>query len=200
MPFTRRKFLALSGAAVGLNMLPFRAISHSLDDLQNGSLVWRPDQALPTFPEPYDLEAADLSSLSGDQQGLLVTLQGIVNRRRPRLYFYWGTDTTNQTWLPDLNVPYRNNSDPWSLIERYRPEISGAVIYDPNLPDTVNLATNLAGLRGGVIATAELAESLNLPVIEDLRGRFSDKFDAYNWALGNLWPKMTNRMLTAISP
>jgi GxGYxYP putative glycoside hydrolase C-terminal domain/GxGYxY sequence motif in domain of unknown function N-terminal len=200
MPFTRRKFLALSGASAGLSLLPFPVISHSVGRLRNGSLVWPPDQALPTFPEPHDLEAADLSSLSGDQQGLLVTLQGIVNRRRPRLYFYWGTDTTNQTWLPNLNVPYRNNSDPWSLIDRYRSEINGAVIYDPNLPDTVNLATNIGGLKGGVIATAELAESLNLQVLDDLRGRFSNKFDAYNWALSDLWPKMTNRMLTAISP
>jgi hypothetical protein len=200
MPFTRRKFLALSGAGAGLSLLPFPAIRHWLSGLRNGSLVWPPDQALPTFPKPHDLEAADLSSLSGDQQALLVTLQGIVNRRRPRLYFYWGTDATNQTWLPDLNVPYRSNSDPWSLIERHRSEIRGAVIYDPNLPDTVNLATNLAGLKGGVIATAELATSLNLPVMDDLRGRFSDKLAAYNWALSDLWPKMTDRMLTAISP
>ncbi|HEY8460993.1 MAG TPA: GxGYxYP domain-containing protein [Blastocatellia bacterium] len=200
MPFTRRKFLALSGAGFGLSILPFPALSHSPGEVQNGSLVWPPDQALPTFPKPHYLEAADLSSLSGEEQALLVTLQGIVNRRRPRLYLYWGTDRTNQDWLPNLNVPYRNISDPWGLLERYRPEIRGAVIYDPNLPDTVNLATNLAGLKGGVISSAELAESLDLPVLDDLRGRFSNKLDAYYWALGNLWPKMTNRMLTAISP
>jgi GxGYxY sequence motif in domain of unknown function N-terminal len=145
MSFSRRKFLALSGASAGLSLLPFPAISHRSTGHHNGSIVWPPHQALPTFPVPHDLEAADLSSLSGDQQALLVALQGIVNRRRPRLYFYWGTDTTNQTWLPDLNVPYRYNSDPWSLIEQYRREISGAVVYDPDLPDTVNLATNLAG-------------------------------------------------------
>jgi putative glycoside hydrolase with GxGYxYP motif/GxGYxY motif-containing protein len=207
MTFTRRKFLALSGASVGLGLLPLPANSQPLNSLHLhhkhhdlGSIFWPPDQALPTFREPHELEAADLSALSGDQQALLVTLQGIVNRRRPRLYFYWGNDATNQTWLPNLHVPYRDNSDPWSSIERYRSEISGAVIYDPNLPDTVNLATNIAGLNGGVIATADLASSLNLQVLDDLRGRFSDKLDAYNWALGNLWPEMTNRMLTAISP
>jgi hypothetical protein len=203
MTLTRRKFLALSGASAGISILPFSAvpaISQTIPGFQNCSLLWPPAQALPTFPKPHFLEAADLSSLSGDQQSLLVTMQGIVNRRRPRLYFYWGTDATNQTWLPDLNVPYANNSDPWSLIDRYRSEINGAVIYDPDLPDTVNLATNLAGLKGGVIATAELANSLNLQVLDDLRGRFINKLDAYNWALSELWPKLTNRMLTAISP
>jgi putative glycoside hydrolase with GxGYxYP motif/GxGYxY motif-containing protein len=200
MPVTRRKFLAMGGASAGLSLLPVPAISHWLGGLHNESLVWPPDQALPTFPKPHHLEAADLSSLSDDQQALLVTMQGIVNRRRPRLYFYWGTDRTNQTWLPDLNVPFQNNSDPWSLIDQYRSEIRGAVIYDPDLPDTVNLATNIAGLKGGVIATAELAANLNLRTLDDLRGRFSNKLDAYYWALSNLWPKMTNRMLTAISP
>ncbi|MBO0721933.1 MAG: hypothetical protein J2P41_14005 [Blastocatellia bacterium] len=200
MTFTRRMFLALSGASAGLRLLPFPAFSQSLSEFLDCSLVWPPNQALPTFPPPQDLEAADLSSLSSEQQALLVTLQGIVNRRRPRLYFYWGTDATNRAWLPNLNVPYQVNSDPWSLIERHRREISGAVIYDLNQPDTVNLATNIAGLKGGVIATADLAQSLDLPVLDDLRGRFSNKLEAYQWALSELWPKMTNRLLTAIGP
>lgn len=203
MSISRRKFLALSGATAGVSMLPismFSQIPQSLDGARKSSLVWPPNQALPTFPAPQFLDAADLSSLTSDQQGLLVTMQGIVNRRQPRLYFYWGTDPTNQSWLPNLNVPYRTVSDPWSLIDRYRNEIAGAVVYDPNLPDTVNLATNLAGLKGGVIATADLAKSLNLQVLDDLRGRFSTKLNAYEWALANIYPKLTNRMITAISP
>jgi len=71
MPFTRRKFLVLSGAGLGLSLLPFPATSHSVGDLQNGSPIWPPDQALPTFPKPHEPEAADLSSLSGDQQDCL---------------------------------------------------------------------------------------------------------------------------------
>ena len=196
MHFTRRKFIALSGATVGASAFSQTATNNHADTC----LIWPPKQALPTFPEPFHLDAADLSALSGDQQSLLVTLQGVVNRRLPRLYFYWGTDTTNQSWLTTLDVPYTSITDPLQLVDRYRSEISGAVIYDPNVPDTVNVATNIAGLKGGVLATADLAKSLNLPVIDDLRGRFSNKIDAYTWALNNLWPKFTKRLLTAISP
>lgn len=196
MHFNRREFIALSGATVGASAFSQTATNNQPD----ACLIWPPQQALPTFPEPFHLDAADLTALTGDQQSLLVTLQGIVNRKLPRLYLYWGTDTTNQSWLTTLNVPYTTVTDPMQLVDRYRSEISGAVIYDPNVPDTVNIATNIAGWKGGVLATADLAKSLNLPVIEDLRGRFANKIDAYTWALNNLWPNFTKRLLTAISP
>ena len=197
MLFTRRKFIALSGAAAGAGALNWSALAQT----PNGdNLIWPRDRALPVFPPALSFQAADLTSLSGDQQGLLVTLQGIVNRKLPRLYFYWGTDPTNQEWLVTSKVPYKMVSDPMGLVDQYRQEISGAVIYDPNLPDTVNIATSLAGFKGGVIATADLAKSLNLPILDDLRGRFNTKLDAYTWALNNLWPRLSNRVVTAISP
>jgi hypothetical protein len=195
MQFSRRRFIAFSGAAAGASVLPFPAFS------QTGEGLWWPQQqALPTFPQPYFLEAADLTALSGDQQTLLVTLQGVVNRKQPRLYFYWGTDTTTQEWLPNLHVPYRTNTDPLKLVDRFHQEITGAVLWDQNLPDTLNLATSMAGLRNGVVATADLAKSFNLPVLHDFTGQFQTKLDAYQWALENLWPKLTNRILTAIGP
>jgi hypothetical protein len=201
MPFTRREFLALSGAAAGASAASLSAFSQTTSIDPGGPLLqWPPEQALPTFPQALHLDAADLSALSGDQQGVLVTLQGVVNRRRPRLYFYWGTDPTNQQWLNTLNVPSTITTDPWSLFFRYRSEVNGAIVYDPNVPDTVNIATTLAGVKNAVIATADLAKSLGLPVIEDLRGRFSTKLEVYQWALSSLWPNLTKRLLTAISP
>jgi len=106
-------------------------------------------------------------------------LQGIVNRTRPRLYFYWGTDPTNLEWLKTIKVTYTITSDPLSLLQRYRSEITGAILYDPNVPDTINLATTLAGIHGAVIASADLASQYNLPAIDDLRGRFSNNLDVY---------------------
>jgi len=155
MPITRRNFLALSGAAAGASAVDRAAFSQITGQEQLHNRFWWPrNQALPTFPEAFHLDAADLSLLSGDQQALLVTLQGIVNRRRPRLYLYWGTDPSNQDWLNTINVPSTVTTDPWSLFDRYRSEVCGAIIYDPNVPDTVNIATTLSGLHNAVIATA----------------------------------------------
>jgi hypothetical protein len=189
---SRRTFLALSGAAAGSTAISSFAANTNTQRPSTG--------ALPTFPRATFLEAADLSALTGDEQCLLVSLQGQVNRRQPRLYFYWGTDTTNQTWLNTIAVPHRISADPWEFLAKYRSEIRGAVIYDLNVPDTVNVATAIASMRGGVIATAELAKAHQLNVIEDLTGKFANGMAAYQWAFDNIWPHMPNRILTAISP
>jgi hypothetical protein len=163
-------------------------------------LYWPANQALPTFPAAVHLDAADLTALDGDQQGLLVSLQGIVNRKQPRLYFYWGTDPTNLEWLKTIQVPSTISTDPWALFTKYRSEVKGAIVFDPNVPDTINLATTLAGIHNAVIATADLAQAHSLPILEDLRGRFTDKFAVYNYALSTVWPNVTKRMATAIGP
>jgi hypothetical protein len=201
MSISRREFLVLSGAAAGASAAELVAYSQAGENPPDRTeFYWPRDRALPVFPEAFHLEAADLTALDGDQQGLLVSLQGVVNRRRPRLYFYWGTDPTNLEWLQTIRVPYTTTTDPWSLFRRYRSEICGAVVYDPNVPDTINLATTLAGVHDAVIATADLASQWQLPIVEDLRGRFINNLAVYQYALDNVWPDLTKRLVTAIGP
>lgn len=188
---SRRTFLALSSAAAGTCTLPGFAATTSTQ---------KSIGALPTFPPAKFLDAADLTALTGDEQCLLVSLEGQVNRKQPRLYFYWGTDTTNQRWLNTITVPHQISTDPWEFLAKYRSEIRGAVVYDVNVPDTVNVATAIASMRGGVIATAALAKAHQLNVIQDLTGQFANGMAAYQWAFDNVWPHMPNRILTAISP
>jgi hypothetical protein len=192
IPLSRRTFLALSSAAAGSSALTSFAATTSAPSRSTG--------ALPTFPRADFLEAADLSALTGDEQCLLVSLEGQVNRRKPRLYFYWGTDTTNQTWLNTITVPHRVSTEPWEFLAKYRSEIRGAVVYDVNVPDTVNVATAIASMRGAVIATADLAKAHQLNVIENLTGKFENGLAAYQWAFDNVWPHMPNSILTAIGP
>jgi hypothetical protein len=200
MAISRRTFLALSGIAASASAVDLTAFAQADGYTPGSQLYWPPERALPIFPEASHLDAADLTALDGDQQGLLVSLQGIVNRTQPRLYFYWGTDPTNLEWLNTIHVPSTLSTAPWSLFEKYRNEVKGAIVFDPNVPDTINLATTLAGVHNAVIATADLAATHHLQVIEDLRGRFADKFAVYKYALSTVWPKVTKRMATAIGP
>jgi hypothetical protein len=41
------------------------------------TLYWPSGQALPAFAQPTHLDVANIARLSGDQQALLVTLQGV---------------------------------------------------------------------------------------------------------------------------
>ena len=194
-PLSRRTFLALSGALTGA-----AASTCALPGFAATTSTQKSTGALPTFPPAKFLDAADLTALTGDEQCLLVSLEGQVNRKQPRLYFYWGTDTTNQRWLNTITVPHQISTDPWEFLAKYRSEIRGAVVYDLNVPDTVNVATAIASMRGGVIATAALAKAHQLNVIEDLTGKFANGMAAYQWAFNNIWPQMPQRILTAISP
>lgn len=177
--------------------------------LNHTAFDWPADGALPLFPErAQTIEYANLSKLSGDEQGLLVTLQCLVNRRQPRLYFYWPEglhsdyDGSNGAWLQQLNLndSVDFSATPLDLIDKHRSEINGAIVYDNSVRDTINLASTIAGIHGAVVATEELAQRFNIPIIEDLRGRFKDKYEVYEYALQNVWPNVTGRLITAISP
>ncbi|PZW27951.1 GxGYxY motif-containing protein [Thermosporothrix hazakensis] len=169
-------------------------------------ISWPENQELPTFAQPNHLDVIDLEHETGEMSMLLATLQGIVNRERPRIYLIEHmVDDGKYTWLQETGVPYKMYQDPWQLINKYKKELKGIIIYDPNVPDTINAATTLAGLRTGIVAHPDLVAKLTtpplkLPILEDLRGRFTGKLDVINWQMTNLWPQTTHRMLIGLDP
>lgn len=142
-----------------------------------------------------------------DEAVAVATLQGLINRDAPSLYVvppkvptdavpsrpaYWldlfsregeWLAGRQQTAVPDLD----------SLVHLAGSRLKGAIIWDPAVAATVNVATTVAGVRDAVVLSPELAArhlaKWKLPVIEDLRGRFtgaetgSAKNDAYRWAI-----------------
>ena len=93
-----------------------------------------------------------------DHCHLAAALQGIVNRDAPRLYLLYvesqhGAGNLDQYWLDKLRQP-----GAWlaerevvtvtgieALVERFRDAIGGAVVYDPAVAATSNLASTIAG-------------------------------------------------------
>jgi hypothetical protein len=172
-----------------------------------GSISWPLGQALPTFAQPQSLDVAVLTHVSGDVNVLFSTLQGIVNRARPQIYLVENHQQGNEdpSWLAALKVPYTLHNDPWELIQKYRQSIKGLIVYDPQFLDTINVATTMAGLYDGVVVSPMLAQKLSvgpyyLPIMQDLRGRFSSNLDANLWQFQYLWPATTHRMLIGSSP
>src|SRR5207249_1265563 len=93
------------------------------------------------------------------------------------------------------------------LLTSYRSELQGVVVYDPSVPDSINVATTLAGLDRAIVVSPTMAQQLAvapylLPVVDDLRGRFTTRLDAYQWEFDNVWAKdlVTNRMLIGLPP
>ena len=185
------------------NLLPAGA-APPISSSQAG-ITWPEQQMLPVFAAPRALDIVDLQHAPGDLCLLMASLQGLVNRTLPRLYLLEGAEEGARTWLDSVGLPSQDHADPFELIRQYRDEIRGLIIYDPELADSVNLATTLAGQRDSLIASPELAQRLaaepfNVPVLEDLRGRFKDKLEAYTWQFEHLWPTANQRLLVGLSP
>ncbi|ACX65227.1 GxGYxYP domain-containing protein [Paenibacillus sp. Y412MC10] len=177
----------------------------------SGTDAWpaKPDgsdnRELPSFKKPKHLDAADIYDAPGDIKLLLGTLQGIVNREQPRIYLIESQEEGKMTWLEDINVPYTLHEDYWDVFAAYQGEAKGMIVYDPEVPDTINVATTLAGLKKAVVASPELAAKLskapyNLKTLDDLRGKFDNRLEAYTWQYENLWKQTNHQMLVGLDP
>ncbi len=152
-----------------------------------------------------DLRGEDLKT-----RLLVLSLQGIVNREKPQLYVLWESKrvepTASERWLEY----YRGKG--WikgykiisieEALEKYREYLKGVVVYDPELPATINLAISLAGVYDLVVAHPDFMPMLaehGLEVKYDLRGRFKDRIEAHKWQLENVFP-YCNRSLINLFP
>lgn len=146
-------------------------------------------------------------SQADDELVLFSSLKGIVNAKQPRIFSYEGDAFAEgpHAWLESLELPYAEVADPWTLIDKYRSELSGLVVYDNSQPDTINLATTLAGSKGALVVAPSLAARLvaapyNLPILLDFRGKFTSKLDVYQTLYDQYWPTLTHRLAFGLSP
>ncbi len=160
-------------------------------------------------PPAKTLVVCDVSKERTDVRMLIYSLQGLVNRSQPRLYCL--SVANDDLWL--ANLQQRGDIDatevvakPLDLVTRFRvgsdgnPCFRGVIITDPFLPASKNVATMLAGVEEGLVASPRLAKELHLPILEDLRGKWKTSFDAYQWAFDNLWPKLNHHVLACSYP
>lgn len=166
---------------------------------------WPESQILPSFSAPStNLDFIDLMTLTSGEQNLFVTLQGIINKQEPRIYIHQIRDNKQNegkyTWLNDLSLGYTEVGDPYSLIMKYKSEITGIIVYDENQPDTINLATSIGSLEDAIICSeAEVAKltaaPYNLPIIKDLRDMFNSRLEVYKYLYNNYWSQLSHRAI-----
>ncbi len=158
----------------------------------------------PKTPSPaHRLYVADTRFLSPDQKLLLASLQGLVNRTQPRIYLV--ADADDAFWLAELQrrgwtgEPIRV-AKPLSLLTKFRGAFRGAVVADPKVYVSPCIAVDYAGADNLVIATPALAHQLHLPILQDLRGRFTNDAAALRFARKSLMPRLNSRLMLCIDP
>ncbi len=144
---------------------------------------------------------------SSAEMYLFASLKGIVNKTKPRIFSYEGDAFAEgpYTWLQSLGLSWNEPADKWSLIAKYRNELSGLIVYDPAQMHTVNLATVMAKSKKALIASPLLLARLtaapyNLPVLVDLRGQYTSKLQVYQTLFNTYWPAIDHRLLIGLNP
>ncbi len=172
---------------------------------------WSANRIIPAFQAPQHLNIYDIRSASRDDQLSVTTLAGLINRPQPQVYLITGDDDT--FWLhevfasvPDDTPSVASNAVLDALLTTYRSSVQGMVIYDPNLNDSINIATTLAGQRNAIVVSPTQAQALGqephkLPILDDLRNyQWHNRLHAYNWARVNLLNNASTHMIAGLNP
>ncbi|UCC76771.1 MAG: hypothetical protein JSW37_14910, partial [Anaerolineales bacterium] len=181
------------------------------------------------FPVPTPLEGGEVTypswrinqSYPTMMTLTIVGMQGIINRSKPRVYldYHNNLNDASRYWVPylqqhvevvDLDLDYLSIIH--FLLRRYGTRFAGAVIYDPDIPETINLATMIAGLEDRMVLAPDQLQLPGIPSFEsvtDLRqlaqqqgwdNSSESKCRIYDWVYENLWPHLEHRILGTISP
>ena len=122
-----------------------------------GGPAWVPNHYFPRFATPEKLYVVDIPDGRPESVAItLVSLQGIVNREKPVVYLVF--DRYSEFWLKEIqsvtNIPVSRMGSAEGLdvvVREFRTRIRGLVVYDPSVPDTLNVATTIAGLDDRLI-------------------------------------------------
>lgn len=154
-------------------------------------------------PVASHLVVFDATRQSIEVRRAVAALQGLVNRRQPRLYVFNAVDSPGDdlVWLRYMQetgyTGTEEQSDDWPrLVGRFRNEINGAIVVDPDLPGSLHAAFMLAGLKQALPLSAAMATDLKLPVVMDLRGRWKRNVEAYRYVYDHYWNRMSHHLLS----
>jgi len=173
--------------------------------------AWRSALLIPALPRTTSLEIYDLRAVSPDVLLSISTLAGLVNRGAAKLYGIMSDD--DEFWLNEIDpslaqtrVLVTGDDILEHLLNAYRGNFKGLILYDPDLPATLNVATTLAGLRDGIVVSPTRASRLQeaphgLPVLADLRTHgWKTSLQAYAWAYKYLLPHCSPDLVAGLDP
>ena len=162
--------------------------------------------------QAYVMHLEDDWKISGNlhQQAMLISLQGLVNRERPNLYFVYPKDwpfTYTERFYDymdkDRGYTFKTLKTPEQALEIFHDTVKGYVVWDKEVRTSLIVAYTVAGLEDAIVVSKEqipLAEKYDLKKVEDFRGKFTGQTDAeiYRWAIDRYWDRCSRDYLVWI--
>ena len=109
------------------------------------------DRIFPQAGPPADtLLALNISGLDTDTVMFVTTMQGLINRKQPRIYVFENPAPFWADWLVKKKYVSTIKELPnvQALLDAFRSEIHGVIVYDPNLPASRHAAVMLGAIQG----------------------------------------------------
>ncbi len=186
----RREFISLSSLAA-LQALGANA---------SASQVARLTDIFPATPQCKNLVVADIKSSDVDERITFLTLQGLINKKQPQVYLL--SNEHCEFWVDyyqqRFDIQHTRTDSVYTLLEMFRDKISGYRIYDPDNLYTINLASVMASLDYALPIHPQHEAKMKqagLRCIDDLQGKFKDRYDAYRWSIDNLYSLCSQRVI-----
>lgn len=184
-----------------------RATAQPIADAQPSTTLW------PKFSTPKTVLVADIQGLSSVDRLTVTTLQGIYNDSQQSSRLYLTSGTQDDFWLTQLPAkmqvesiePAPSQSLVQTLLARFRSVIHGAVITNPTNPDTVNLASTMAGIDHTIVidpSQQAMAEALGINVVYSFDTPDFDGVNpvkTYQWGVSHLLAQTSTRMLDEVT-
>jgi hypothetical protein len=150
------------------------------------------------------LDVLDVRGLPYDMRLSALTLQGIINAKSNGTLIYLLESHANydEQWLTYYQTNYSARVEYYTfqnLLNKYKNEVGGYVVYDPSAPASQFIAATISGLNGSITVSPELVsavEGFGIPLDVDLRGKFvsGNTIAIYEWGYNNLFP-LCNRTI-----
>ncbi len=132
--------------------------------------------------------------MSVEEKITALAFQGLANRDSASVFCkarFWNWPKADEFWIGYLaerkGFAFEEVTDLPQLVSLYPGLVKGLVVWDPRLVQTRWIAAVMSGLDCLLPVAPEcIARYGDLPIVEDLRNRFSSDMDAARWSVANL--------------
>lgn len=159
--------------------------------------------------EAYVMQMSDDWTLTGDlpEHALIISLQGLANRDKPRLYLEYGPKWPWQITKPvrafyesKHGITFKTLDDADAALAALGAHAKGYVVWDQAVRTSLIVAFTVSGLEDAVVVNEDLiplAEKHGLKLLADLRGDFTGMDDAeiYQIAYDRYWARCNHDLV-----
>lgn len=156
------------------------------------------------YRDAYTMTMTDNWDIDGDLpvQAALITLQGVVNRSGPLLYFVYGpewdfrfTPQIKEFYEQKKQFSFKQLTSLRQALTTFKDKVHRYVVWDKKVRTSLIVAFTAAGLENDAIVVSEdlipLMKECGLEPAEDFRGKFEGMSDLqiYQWAYEQYWDR-----------